>query len=191
MTSSWYAKGWLLVVTWQHHNMKTLSSLLALWDGDAPVSNGFRQQKASDAYPDSKVHGAYMGPIWGRQDPGGPHVGSMNFAIWVAFVFSLLSDFTTCCTSSQVTYGLRRHCHELVWLLRQWISHFKDDFEILHKLCYPYFERRILCSTEILRVLRFKSLFMFLKCSQVQCWPICKISKHSHGLCFSCVENNK
>ena len=22
-----------------------------------------------------------MGPIWGRQDPGGPHVGSMNFAI--------------------------------------------------------------------------------------------------------------
>ena len=32
--------------------------------------------------PDSKVHGADMGPIWGRQDPGGPHVGPMNFAIW-------------------------------------------------------------------------------------------------------------
>ena len=31
---------------------------------------------------DSKVHGANMGPIWGRQDPGGPHVGPMNFAIW-------------------------------------------------------------------------------------------------------------
>ena len=27
-------------------------------------------------YPDSKVHGANMGPIWG------PHVGPMNFAIW-------------------------------------------------------------------------------------------------------------
>ena len=26
-------------------------------------------------YPDSKVHGANMGPIWGRQDPGVPHVG--------------------------------------------------------------------------------------------------------------------
>ena len=24
-----------------------------------------------------------MGPIWGRQDRGGPHVGPMNFAIWV------------------------------------------------------------------------------------------------------------
>ena len=23
-----------------------------------------------------------MGAIWGRQDPGGPHVGLMNFAIW-------------------------------------------------------------------------------------------------------------
>ena len=31
--------------------------------------------------PDSKVHGAYMGPTWGRQDPGGPHVGPMNFSI--------------------------------------------------------------------------------------------------------------
>ena len=31
---------------------------------------------------DSKVHGANMGPIWCRQDPDGPHVGPMNFAIW-------------------------------------------------------------------------------------------------------------
>ena len=38
-----------------------------------------------ERYPDSKVHGASMGPIWGRQDPGGPHVGPMYFAIWVPF----------------------------------------------------------------------------------------------------------
>ena len=31
--------------------------------------------------PDSKVHEAYIGPHWGRQDPGGPHVGPMNLAI--------------------------------------------------------------------------------------------------------------
>ena len=31
---------------------------------------------------DSKVHGANIGPIWGQQDPGGPHVGPMNLAIW-------------------------------------------------------------------------------------------------------------
>ena len=35
-----------------------------------------------DYIPDSKVHGAHMGPIWGRQDPGVPHVGPMNFVIW-------------------------------------------------------------------------------------------------------------
>ena len=29
----------------------------------------------------SKVHRANMGPIWGWQDPGGPHDGPMNFAI--------------------------------------------------------------------------------------------------------------
>ena len=33
-------------------------------------------------HPDSKVHGDNMGPIWGWQDPGRPHVGHMNFAIW-------------------------------------------------------------------------------------------------------------
>ena len=30
----------------------------------------------------ARFMGANMGPIWGRQDPGGPHVGPMNFAIW-------------------------------------------------------------------------------------------------------------
>ena len=24
----------------------------------------------------------FMGPTWGRQDPGGPHVGPMNLALW-------------------------------------------------------------------------------------------------------------
>ena len=37
--------------------------------------------------PISKVHGANMGPIWGRQDPGGPHVGPMNFAISAVHFF--------------------------------------------------------------------------------------------------------
>ena len=25
----------------------------------------------------------FLGPIWGQQDPGGPYVGPINFAIWV------------------------------------------------------------------------------------------------------------
>ena len=39
----------------------------------------FLQEAAgSQIYPESRVHGANMRPIWGRQDPGGPHVGPMN-----------------------------------------------------------------------------------------------------------------
>ena len=29
--------------------------------------------------------GANMGPIWDRKDPGGPHVGPMNFVNWDVF----------------------------------------------------------------------------------------------------------
>ena len=43
----------------------------------------FRGTSLILVYPESRVHGANMGPIWGRQDPGGPHVGPMNFGIWV------------------------------------------------------------------------------------------------------------
>ena len=32
--------------------------------------------------PDNKVHGSNMGPTGGWQDPGGPHVGPMNYTIW-------------------------------------------------------------------------------------------------------------
>ena len=35
----------------------------------------------SNNIPDSKVHEAYMGSTWGRQDQGGPHVSPMNLAI--------------------------------------------------------------------------------------------------------------
>ena len=33
----------------------------------------------------AKFHGANMGPIWGRQEPDGPHAGPMNFAIWLGW----------------------------------------------------------------------------------------------------------
>ena len=36
--------------------------------------------------PDSKVHGANVGPTWDREDPGGPHVGTMSLVNGVAIV---------------------------------------------------------------------------------------------------------
>ena len=68
-------------------------------------------------FPDSKVHGANMGPIWGRQDPGGTHVGPMNFAIWVNILRPRHSDciFQTAFSSAfswmkVFTFRLRFHC---------------------------------------------------------------------------------
>ena len=57
---------WFIVCTVQWHHLRTIA-----WITKTEV----------DGNPDSKVHGANMGPIWGRQDPGRPHVGHMNFAI--------------------------------------------------------------------------------------------------------------
>ena len=46
--------------------------------------------------PNGKVHVANMATIWGRQDPGGPHVGPMNFAIWDSSLifWNILLDLT-------------------------------------------------------------------------------------------------
>ena len=42
--------------------------------------------RSKEGYPDNKVQWANMGPIWDRQDPGEPHVGPMNLAIWEGLV---------------------------------------------------------------------------------------------------------
>ena len=52
----------------------------------------FHPMSARKPNPDSKVHVANMGPIWGRQDPGGPHVGPMNFAIREKLVSMIFAD---------------------------------------------------------------------------------------------------
>ena len=37
--------------------------------------------------PESKVHGANMGPTWVLSAPEGPHVGRMNLALRVTAVY--------------------------------------------------------------------------------------------------------
>ena len=43
-------------------------------------------QQDSDGYPDSKVHGANIGPTSVLSTPVGPNVGPMNLAIRVMLV---------------------------------------------------------------------------------------------------------
>ena len=53
-----------------------------VWVDDEVIPINCINLSVTGGHPDSKVHGANMGPIWGRQDPGGPHVGHMNLDIW-------------------------------------------------------------------------------------------------------------
>ena len=81
---------------------KQLGSDLKLSELELRLELQYRSLKWSEAYetgvkvdnPDSKVHGANMGSIWGRQDPGGPHAGPMNFAIWEPIVKMELETLT-------------------------------------------------------------------------------------------------
>ena len=69
--------------------------------------------------PDSKVHGANMGPIWGRQDKGGPHVGPMNFTIWEPIYQ---------CTRGQLNY--RGDNRMLQYILSN------DPIVTIHRYCF-------------------------------------------------------
>ena len=70
------------------------------------------------AIPESKVHGTNVGPSWGRQDQGGPHVGPMNFAIW---------DAPICLHHDDEALSLR-----LRNIPTQWLSHsFITSFHII------------------------------------------------------------
>ena len=46
-----------------------------------------KESYVSQIYPDSKIHGANVGPTFGRQERGGPHVGHTNLAIWVYLIY--------------------------------------------------------------------------------------------------------
>ena len=57
-------------------------------------------------HPDSKIHVASVGPTWGRQNPGGPHVGHTNFAISGIPFFDEPAHGVNPRTDRQTSYGL-------------------------------------------------------------------------------------
>ena len=70
--------------------------------------------------PDRKVHGTNMGPTWGREDPGGPHVGPVNFAIWGIHVIGSVNEcsrvihFRRSNESDPITADMETHKVELI-----------------------------------------------------------------------------
>ena len=71
--------------------------------------------------PDSKVHGAYMGPTWGRQYPG---VGHMIPAIWECLYVSW--KLTT-------TFHQQKPC---CWRRNVMITFFAYWYLFLHAICH-------------------------------------------------------
>ena len=62
-----------------------------------------------NSIPDRKGHGANIGLIWGRHDPGGPHVGQMKFAILDSgHSFTILLKIYICGIIGMYGYGNRR-----------------------------------------------------------------------------------
>ena len=46
------------------------------------TADGLDMHGTKESTPMAPLIAKFMGPIWGRQDPGGSHVGPMNLAIW-------------------------------------------------------------------------------------------------------------
>ena len=71
----------------------------------------YYKYKLTNDTPDNKVQGAKMGPIWG-QDPDGPHVGPMNFAIWDS-IKTLMGELWSVIYVSIL--GIKQLCHKAIW----------------------------------------------------------------------------
>ena len=63
---------------------------------DKPSCSWFWCDIFHKVHPGGKVNGATLGPIWGRQDPGGPHFGPLNLAIWADTKASLPGSLHKC-----------------------------------------------------------------------------------------------
>ena len=73
--------------------------------------NTFYECHRTSLIPDSKDQGANMGPLWGGQDPGGPHVVPMNFAIWDDYS-TLVQIMDWCHQAASLTLT---NVHQVLW----------------------------------------------------------------------------
>ena len=55
----------------------------------------------------------FMGPTWGRHDPGGPHVGPMNLVIWVGSIIG--------CSQIKIT-SIRKQTRTCVMSVLDWFE---------------------------------------------------------------------
>ena len=59
----------------------------------------------------ARFMGPNMRPIWGQQDPGGPHVGPMSFAIWDELTLIPTWDHVGSCEWHRTSHVIDQHWH--------------------------------------------------------------------------------
>ena len=104
---------------WWHHMI--LLYLLSQFTQVLNMSLDLVTIGSNNFFPQSKVHGASMGPTWPQYDPGGPHVGHMSFVIWVV-AFCAPSHFLWINddTSHQVLLQKQTSVNELLFFCHWW-----------------------------------------------------------------------
>ena len=124
----WPAAWWQQAITWTNFYL-----LVKLWGKVVYLKllPHFSNNSLWHSNPDSKVHGANMGPTWVLSSPGGPHVGPMKIAIrecHVVFSISANSRLDTglWCRTTTGHY-LNQWWLIIIWLLRN-INIFQWNF---------------------------------------------------------------
>ena len=97
---------------WKYYRAFSVEQMLSLLVQDSYKwsRNRLIRWAGRSDYPDSKVHGAIMGPNWVLSAPDVPHIGPMNLAIWVVFGSIESHNIQTlrclCCRHMHVFLGL-------------------------------------------------------------------------------------
>ena len=85
LTSAHWVEFWLMLVV-LGQLLTQLCAVIKWCHMNIMVSDIIWLDQLFKSFPDSKVHGANIGPTWVLSDPDGPHVGPMNLAIKVVLV---------------------------------------------------------------------------------------------------------
>ena len=103
----WYCVCWCLFIPLALYNLLGISASLT------------QQSLVLVTYssPDSKVHGAHMGPTWVLSAPDGPHVGPMDLAIRETMdteteILSLFLVITLCMCHTWTWSSCTSKCHD-------------------------------------------------------------------------------
>ena len=143
---------------------------MPLWDvyndsSAMAMSRSFSAWNGCCLTHDSKVHGANMGPIWGRQDPGGLHVDPMNFVIWG----SLFQGSATLLKKYSIAFSVRAL---FMLIFRSFIVERVDRWVSEGIVTYARMQIKHAFSIRLPRV------------------AICPLYKCQHRICFIDIEMN-